>query len=104
MWFHDRADFLLVPTSEVYHQALEYGFQAERVQITGIPVHPNFSRENRPSSSIRAELGWQIELTTVLVVGSKRVKNLEQVLHILNHSLRMQLVVWLAVTTGSFLY
>lgn len=94
LWFHDRADFLLVPTTETYQQALGYGFQAERVQITGIPVHPNFAHENRPAGLIRAELGWQTDRTTVLVVGSKRVKNLEQVLHVLNHSgLPMQLVI-----------
>jgi 1,2-diacylglycerol 3-beta-galactosyltransferase len=40
------------------------------------------------------ELGWDLDKTTLLVVGSKRVKNLDEVIHIINHSgLAVQLVV-----------
>jgi 1,2-diacylglycerol 3-beta-galactosyltransferase len=35
---------------------------------------------------LRTELGWEPDQTTALVVGSKRVRNLESALHILNHS------------------
>ncbi len=51
------------------------------------------ARENRTQSAVRAELGWQPDLTTVLAVGSKRVDHLSSILRALNHSgLPLQLV------------
>ena len=92
-WFYEGIDLLLVPTQEVFHQALESGFTEERVCVTGIPINPHIPMENRSQEAIRAQLGWEIGRTTVLVVGSKRVKNLEGVLQALNHSgLPVQLV------------
>lgn len=85
-WFYEGIDLLLVPTREVFHQALEAGFTEERVRETGIPINPSFAMENRTREVIRQHLGWDLNLTTVLVVGSKRVKHLDAFLHILNHS------------------
>jgi 1,2-diacylglycerol 3-beta-galactosyltransferase len=93
VWFHDGADLCLVPSQETYEQALDYGLDPERVRVCGIPVHPEFSRQNREPADIRTELGWDANMTTVLVVGSKRVKNLMNVLNVLNHSgLPLQLI------------
>lgn len=86
LWFHKAADLCLVATPAVQEQAIEYGLAPEKVIITGIPVHPNLANENRKPSAIRAELGWPLELTTILVVGGKRVKNLPGTLRALNHS------------------
>jgi 1,2-diacylglycerol 3-beta-galactosyltransferase len=86
LWFHKAADLCLVATPAVQEQAIEYGLAPEKVIITGIPVHPNLANENRKPSAIRAELGWPPDLTTVLVVGGKRVKNLPGTLRALNHS------------------
>ena len=94
LWFNRGADYLLVPTQETYEQSLTRRFSAERSKITGIAVNPAFVTEMRTADEIRAELGWTPGVTTVLVVGSKRVKNLINVLHVLNHSgQRIQLVV-----------
>jgi 1,2-diacylglycerol 3-beta-galactosyltransferase len=94
LWFNDDVDLCLVPTDEVYQQALACGLVKEQIRITGIPVHPDIARQTRPPEAIRAKLGWAPGMTTALVVGSKRVKNLTQVLHVLNHSgLPLQLVV-----------
>jgi 1,2-diacylglycerol 3-beta-galactosyltransferase len=93
VWFHDGADLCLVPTQTTYKQALDYGLDPERVRVCGIPVNPEFTRQNRQAAEVRSELGWDPKLTTVLVVGSKRVKNLMSVLNVLNHSgLDLQLV------------
>lgn len=93
MWFNHGADFCLLPTQEAYDQALTSNFPEDRLQVTGIPVNPAFARKNRSKEAQRAELGWAAGMTTVLVVGSKRVKNLMGVLHVLNHSgLPIQLV------------
>jgi 1,2-diacylglycerol 3-beta-galactosyltransferase len=72
---------------------VEYGLSPDRVKVTGIPVHPDLARENRTPPAVRAELGWQPDLTTVLAVGSKRVGHLNGILRALNHSgLPLQLV------------
>lgn len=96
-WFADGSDLLMVPTQEVYEQAMKFGFAPERVKITGIPVNPRFSRQSVNKNMLRAALGWQPDIITVLIVGSKRVKNLTGVIHLLNHS---GLSIQLAVVAG----
>ena len=86
LWFNRGADYLLLPTQEAYQQSLTRRFSAERLVVTGVPVNPAFGKETRPTDEIRAELGWSPDVKTVLVVGSKRVKNLLSVLNVLNHS------------------
>ena len=80
LWFNRGADYLLLPTQEAYQQSLTRRFSADRLQVTGVPVNPAFVKETRSADEIRAELGWSPGVTTVLVVGSKRVKNLMSVL------------------------
>jgi UDP-N-acetylglucosamine:LPS N-acetylglucosamine transferase len=96
-WFNAGAEFTFVPTQEAYDEALANDLTPENVRITGIPIHPNFVKENRSPEIIRADLGWQTDVTTVLVVGSKRVNHLEEVLYVLNHS---GLPLQLAIVTG----
>jgi len=94
LWFHDGVDACLVPTVAVRAAALAAGLAADKVHITGIPVHPDLARQERSQAAIRAELGWQPERTTVLAVGSRRVRNLMGGLQMLNHSgLPLQLAV-----------
>ena len=94
LWFSTRADLCLVPTQTVYDLAVEAGLTPEKVKITGIPVHPELAKGKQDQASIRLELGWAPDLFTVLAVGSKRVENLYESLHALNHSgLPLQLVI-----------
>ena len=94
LWFHPVADLCLVPTETVRELALEHGMPEFKIEITGIPVHPDLAREDREQSAIRAELGWQHDRTTVLAVGSKRVEHLYEVLRAFNHSgLPLQLAI-----------
>jgi 1,2-diacylglycerol 3-beta-galactosyltransferase len=86
MWFHSASDLLVVPTSVVREVAIQNGLPAEKIQIIGIPVNPQLGKESRTPAEIRAALGWQPDLITLLAVGSKRVKNLGEVLRVLNHS------------------
>lgn len=85
-WFTDGSNLLMVPTEDVFEQAQKFGFRPERVKITGIPVNPRFSQQGVEKWARRDALGWKRDLTTVLIVGSKRVKNLTGVIHLLNHS------------------
>ncbi len=85
IWFHNAVDRLLVPTELVRDLAVDAGVDAEKICITGIPVHPRIAAEKRPPAEIRRELGWQADLTTILAVGSKRVAGLVDILHVINH-------------------
>ncbi|HEX9115153.1 MAG TPA: glycosyltransferase [Anaerolineae bacterium] len=97
LWFNKVSDVCLVATEEAQQVAVRDGLPAEKVKITGIPVNPQLSQDTRPPAAIRAELGWQPDLATVLVAGSKRTENTLDVLHALNHS---GLPVQLAVVAG----
>ncbi len=94
LWFYPKTDLCLVPNQIVYDLAIEAGLAPEKIKITGIPVHPELGKGNQDQVSIRLALGWNPDLFTVLAVGSKRVENLYESLHALNHSgLPLQLVV-----------
>ncbi len=94
MWFNNSVDLHLVPTRTAHEQALKLNIPEERVMVTGIPVNPNVANETRAPEAIRQELGWEPGRKTVLVVGSKRVKGLEEVLRAFNHAaLPMQMAV-----------
>jgi 1,2-diacylglycerol 3-beta-galactosyltransferase len=94
LWFYPHTDLSLVPNQFVYDLALEAGLQPQKVKITGIPVHPDLAKGNQDQAAIRLSLGWDLDLFTILAVGSKRVGNLYETIHVLNHSgLPIQLVV-----------
>jgi 1,2-diacylglycerol 3-beta-galactosyltransferase len=86
IWFHPVSDVTLVPTERVYHLALEAKLQPASLKITGIPVHPQIFSEKRPAAEIRSDLGIEPTGLTALVVGSPRVRNLLDAVHVLNHS------------------
>lgn len=93
LWFNPGADYCLLPTDEAHAESLSSSLPPERLFVTGIPVNPAFVKETRSKEEIRAELGWAQGIPTALVVGSKRVKNLMSVLHLINHSgIPLQLV------------
>jgi 1,2-diacylglycerol 3-beta-galactosyltransferase len=85
LWFNDDVDACLVPTEEVRSLALEYDIPPEKIHITGIPVHPNLSKEKRSQAEVRRELGWREDLPTFLAVGSRRVDRLMEMLNVFNH-------------------
>jgi UDP-N-acetylglucosamine:LPS N-acetylglucosamine transferase len=96
-WFNDVSDLCLVPTRTTHHLAVQCGLPPHKVKITGIPVHPRICEEQRAPAVIRADLGWQPDLPTVLVAGSKRVPRLASVLRAINDS---SVVQQLAVVAG----
>jgi UDP-N-acetylglucosamine:LPS N-acetylglucosamine transferase len=97
VWFSQAADLCAVPTEAALGAALEHGLSQQSVEVLGIPVDPAIAREERGRARIRAELGWERDMTTLLVVGGKRVGHLEDILRAVNHS---GLPVQLAVVSG----
>lgn len=85
IWFQPAVDILAVPTRLVQNLALDAGVAAEKIHITGIPVHPEISEDSRTQQEIRLELGWDAHLRTILAVGSKRVQGMNEVLNVINH-------------------
>lgn len=66
-WVTPEVDRFLVSTSEVEQLLLARGIPASKVQVTGIPVHPDFwTTENK--QTIREELGIK-DMPTALVMG-----------------------------------
>jgi 1,2-diacylglycerol 3-beta-galactosyltransferase len=86
IWFNQGADLCLVPTEEALEEALSSGLTPDVVRLTGIPINPAFAHETREKAAVRAELGWAPNIPTALVVGSRRIKNLMDVLNVLNHA------------------
>ena len=86
LWFNSVAELTAVPTGIARQHALERGLIPDSVLITGIPVMPAIANEVRSKAEIRQELGWDADTFTLLAVGSKRVRNLPEALHVLNHS------------------
>lgn len=86
LWFDKRVDMYIVPTQIAADLALKRGVAADRVHITGLPVDPCLADRSVPRRDMRARLGWDPELFTVLAVGSKRVEGLDRFVDILNHA------------------
>ncbi|MGB7337883.1 MAG: glycosyltransferase [Phototrophicaceae bacterium] len=85
-WFSQIAKITVVPTDIGVKLASNHGLLKSKVKKIGIPVNPSITQEKRTSAQIREELGWEQDKKTIVVVGSKRVSNLVENLHGLNHS------------------
>ncbi len=97
LWFNANVDQLLAPNELVRDLGIEYGVPKEKIHITGIPVHPAISLEKRSKEEVRAALGWQPGMTTILAVGSRRIESLVDILNVVNH---FGAPLQLAVVTG----
>lgn len=97
LWFNSQVDLIMAPNELVRDLGVTYGVPPEKIQITGIPVHPAIAQEKRSKAEVRAALGWDLGLRTVLAVGSRRVENLMEILNVVNH---FGAPLQLAVVTG----
>jgi UDP-N-acetylglucosamine:LPS N-acetylglucosamine transferase len=86
MWFNSVSDVTCVPNQRVYDIGMEHANNWSSLKITGIPVHPRLANEHRSPQDLRTELGWRQDLTTFLVVGGTRVRNVLESVRVLNHS------------------
>jgi 1,2-diacylglycerol 3-beta-galactosyltransferase len=94
LWFHKKASLTFATTHYVYEQALARGLPADRVYLSGLPVHPDIARETRDKETIRLTLGWDPTMTTALIVGSTRSRHTAIIARLLDQSgLDLQLAV-----------
>jgi len=69
-WFAPDTDLCVVATEPARRVALECGLPADRVQVIGLPIRRAFSSlRGRPKESLRAQLGLDRALRTILMTG-----------------------------------
>jgi len=87
VWFNKGVTNLTVPTEIVQKLALDAGLSEEQVINIGIPVNPQIKTlQETDVSDLRSELGWDKDLTSILVVGSPRIPSLMDILKTLDYS------------------
>jgi 1,2-diacylglycerol 3-beta-galactosyltransferase len=96
LWLHPGARVCMVPTEAVKQRALKAGVDPKRIVQSSIPVNPRFQDlKAMDKHDLREDLGWDPNLTTLLVVGGTRVTTLMDALRVIDHSgfpLQMALV------------
>jgi 1,2-diacylglycerol 3-beta-galactosyltransferase len=96
VWFNTAVSRCTAPTENVRQQALKAGLSSDQVIVTGIPVNPRIMElKQRDKRSLRDSLGWDCDLTSLLVVGSPRIETLVDSVKLIDHSghdLQMALV------------
>jgi 1,2-diacylglycerol 3-beta-galactosyltransferase len=68
-WYHPNTTLCLVPTDLARTQALRVGMPPEKVEVVGQPVALKFTARMKDKSYLRAELGLDLNLSVVLLVG-----------------------------------
>jgi 1,2-diacylglycerol 3-beta-galactosyltransferase len=68
-WYDPHVDRCLVPTQQAYERGLRSGLKPEQMRVTGLPVHPHFAERLKAKAAARAELGWNPDLPTIVLVG-----------------------------------
>lgn len=97
IWYSRSATYHFVPTKQIRQQAYENNIPATQVRVTGLPVHPGFSKETRTPQALRQALGWDTQRTTVLIVASIRTQQMATLSRMLD---RANLDLQLAVVCG----
>ncbi len=68
-WYDKRADRILVPTQAAHERGVKGGIPAEKMRVTGLPVHPSFMNRLVGQEKAREVLGWQQKVPTILMVA-----------------------------------
>ncbi len=73
-WYSAPADLLIVATEGARQRGVGLGFPADRIKVTGLPVHQNFVEQlhadnAREVSELRARLGLAPDCFTILIIG-----------------------------------
>ncbi|RTE09127.1 MGDG synthase family glycosyltransferase [Paenibacillus whitsoniae] len=97
-WINPAVDKYLVSTPPVRDNLLDRGVAESRIEVTGIPVHPDF-RLNYSKELIRQEFGLKA-MPTVMVMGGgwgifKKEEKEELLTHLANWSKDIQLLICL---------
>ncbi|MGO4496190.1 glycosyltransferase [Paenibacillus sp. 2RAB27] len=97
-WIDSAVDKYLVSTPLVRERLMDCGVQDKRIEVTGIPVHPNF-RKAHSKEHIRQEFGLKA-MPTVMVMGGgwgvfKKEEKEEMLTYLASWSKDIQLLICL---------
>jgi 1,2-diacylglycerol 3-beta-galactosyltransferase len=97
IWYSRSATFHFVPNKHIRQQAYENNIPATQVRVTGLPIHPDFSKETRTQDELRRDLGWETDRKTGIIVASIRTQQMATLSRMLD---RAKLDLQLAVVCG----
>jgi len=91
-WVSDEVNKYMVSTEDVKQKLMLRGVPGDRIEVTGIPVHPNFWQPNN-REELRQRFGLK-DMPTVLVMGGGwgLVQQEELLLHLASWADRIQLI------------
>ncbi len=69
LWVCSEIDLCLVPTEEARRGALNWGIPGEKVKVVGLPVSLAFTKRIADRDALRAGVGLERDLFTVLISG-----------------------------------
>lgn len=70
MWAHDNIDHYYVASEQAKGDLVKFGVDKSKIEITGIPIKPDFAKPTRLSKTeLREKLGIDPQLPTVLMMG-----------------------------------
>ena len=69
LWVCSEVDLCLAPTEEARKEALNWGIPGEKVKVVGLPVGLALTKRVAAQDALRAELGLEGDLFTVLISG-----------------------------------
>ncbi|GBG79232.1 hypothetical protein CBR_g29284 [Chara braunii] len=68
-WFHKHVTLCFAPNQEVSDRALKAGLNPSQIRVHGLPIRPDFAMAVKPKNILRQELGMDLDLKAVLLVG-----------------------------------
>lgn len=69
MWFDRRNDLIIVPSTESYVRARNFGVTSSKLKIIGLPIDDKFEKLSTPKNAIKTQLGWPKNKATVLIMS-----------------------------------
>ncbi len=86
-WPQKGVDAYFVPTDEVKSEFIKMGISREKIEVTGIPVNPEFSLSSGSTESVYQEFMLKKNIFTVLVMGgSHGLGGVEKIIETINKS------------------
>jgi len=83
-WTYPFGELWFAPCQRTARHLLRSGLPAERIVVSGYPVHPRFGRRGQPAAEIRRSLGLEPDrFTGLLIGGAAGVGPLEEIVQAL---------------------
>ena len=68
-WYSPGADLIIVPTDQAKNRGIRLGIPADKMEVIGQPVSPDFAAVTETKEALRKERGWTGPEPVVLLVG-----------------------------------